>query len=147
MNAMNAHPDTVRDETALTVASLMTADPIVVDLETPLSDVAALLSGHRIGGTPVVDTDGAVVGVISETDLVRVRATDDLWAHWPGLRARHLMSAPALTITAGRPADEAARLMEATGVHRLVVVDDDGMSPVGVLSLGDLVRGMIEGVR
>jgi CBS domain-containing protein len=127
-----------------TVASLMTGDPIVVDVETPLADVAALLSGHRIGGTPVVDASGAVVGVISETDLVRVRATDDLWARWPGLRARHLMSSPALSITAGRPAAEAARLMEATGVHRLVVVDDeDETTPVGVLSLGDLVRGMV----
>jgi CBS domain-containing protein len=34
--------------------------------------------------------------------------------------------------------------MEATGVHRLVVVDDeDETTPVGVLSLGDLVRGMV----
>jgi CBS domain-containing protein len=106
--------------------------------------VAALLSGHHIGGTPVVDANGAVVGVISETDLVRVQATDDLWAQWPGLRVIHLLSAPVVSITAGRSAGEAAQLMEATGVHRLVVVDDeDETTPVGVLSLGDLVRGMV----
>jgi CBS domain-containing protein len=141
---MSSGTETPAAERQPTVASLMTGDPIVVDVETPLADVAALLSGHRIGGTPVVDASGAVVGVISETDLVRVRATDDLWARWPGLRARHLMSSPALSITAGRPAAEAARLMEATGVHRLVVVDDeDETTPVGVLSLGDLVRGMV----
>jgi len=141
---MSSGPETTAAERQPTVASLMSGDPIVVDVETPLADVAALLSGHRIGGTPVVDGSGAVVGVISETDLVRVRATDDLWARWPGLRARHLMSSPAVSITAGRPAADAARLMEATGVHRLVVVDDDDRTtPVGVLSLGDLVRGMV----
>jgi CBS domain-containing protein len=141
---MSSGTETPAAERQPTVASLLTGDPIVVDVETPLADVAALLSGHRIGGTPVVDASGAVVGVISETDLVRVRATDDLWARWPGLRARHLMSSPALRITAGRPAADAARLMEATGVHRLVVVDDeDETTPVGILSLGDLVRGMV----
>jgi CBS domain-containing protein len=90
-----------------------------------------------------VDASGAVVGVISETDLVRVRATDDLWARWPGLRARHLMSSPALSITAGRPAAEAARLMEATGVHRLVVVDDEDRA-IGVVSSLDLLRALVD---
>jgi CBS domain-containing protein len=128
----------------LTVASLMTPDPIVVDVEAHLSEVAALLSGHHIGGTPVVDANGAVVGVISETDLVRVQATDDLWAQWPGLRVIHILSARVVRIPAGLGAGEAAQLMEATGVHRLVVVDDeDETTPVGVLSLGDLVRGMV----
>ena len=141
---MSASHETTHPDDELTVASLMTAEPIVVDLETLLPDVAALLSGHRIGGTPVVDGSGAVVGVISETDLVRVQATDDLWARWPGLRAKHLMSTPVVSITAGQSAAEAAQLMEATGVHRLVVVDDDdGTTPVGILSLGDLVRGMV----
>lgn len=140
---MSASHETNPADAELTVASLMTAGPIVVDLETLLPDVAALLSGHRIGGTPVVDGTGAVVGVISETDLVRVQATDDLWARWPGLRAKHLMSTPVVSITAGQSIAEAAQLMEATGVHRLIVVDDeDGTTPVGILSLGDLVRGM-----
>jgi CBS domain-containing protein len=144
---MNPQLETTRPRDELTVASLMTADPIVVDVEAPLSEVAALLSGHHIGGTPVVDASGAVVGVISETDLVRVQATDDLWARWPGLRVRHLMSSPVVSITAGRSAAEAAQLMESTGVHRLVVVDDeDATTPVGVLSLGDLVRGMVGSV-
>jgi CBS domain-containing protein len=140
---MNLQPETTAARDDLTVASLMTADPIVVDVNAHLAEVATLLSGHRIGGTPVVDGTGAVVGVISETDLVRVHATDDLWSRWPGLRVKHLMSTPVVSITAGRSVAEAAQLMESTGVHRLVVVDDDdGTTPVGVLSLGDLVRGM-----
>ncbi len=43
------------------------------------------------------------------------------------------------------PVDDAVRLMEARRVHRLVVVADDGESPIGVLSATDLVRAMADG--
>jgi CBS domain-containing protein len=130
------------DPTRTTVGALMTGNPIVVDVDAPLADVAGILGRFAIGGLPVIDATGAVVGVISETDLLRVRATSDLWARWPGLRARHLMSQPVLSITADRPVDEAARMMESWAVHRLIVVAEDGVTPVGILSTGDLVRAM-----
>jgi CBS domain-containing protein len=139
-------PTAASERTVPTVADLMTPNPIVVDAETPLSYVATVLGEHAIGGMPVVDANGAVIGVISETDLVRVQATDDLWARWPGLRARHLMSSPVVSIRAGQPAQDAARLLEAKGIHRLVVVDDeDEATPVGIISSGDLIRGMSHG--
>ena len=129
-----------------TVAELMTPRPLVVYVDTPLPEVAKLLGEHRIGGVPVVDATGAMVGVISETDLLRVRATDDLWARWPGLRARHLMTSPVVSITAAERPETAARLMETHAVHRLIVVDErDGSTPVGVISSGDLVRGLAAG--
>jgi CBS domain-containing protein len=129
-----------------TVGELMTPRPFVVFVDTPLPEVAKLLGQHGIGGVPVVDATGAMVGVISETDLLRVRATDDLWARWPGLRARHLMTSPVVTITATERPETAARLLETHGVHRLIVVDErDGSTPVGVISSGDLVRGLAAG--
>jgi CBS domain-containing protein len=130
-----------------TVADLMTPRPLVVYVDTPLPEVAKLLGQHGIGGVPVVDATGGMVGVITETDLLRVRATDDLWARWPGLKARHLMTSPVVSITAAERPDAAARLMEAHSIHRLIVVDDrDGSTPVGILSSGDLVRGLSAGV-
>ena len=130
-----------------TVGELMTARPLVVYVDTPLPEVAKLLGEHAIGGVPVVDATGAMVGVITETDLLRVRATDDLWARWPGLRARHLMTSPVVTITATERPETAARLLETHGIHRLIVVDErDGSTPVGVVSSGDLVRGLSAGV-
>jgi CBS domain-containing protein len=129
-----------------TVGELMTARPFVVYVDTPLPEVAKLLGQHGIGGVPVVDATGAMVGVITETDLLRVRVTDDLWARWPGLRARHLMTSPVVTITAAERPETAARLLESHGVHRLIVVDErDGSTPVGVISSGDLVRGLAAG--
>jgi CBS domain-containing protein len=130
------------DPTAGTVAELMTRGPIVVDQDTPLPEVAEMLEAADISGMPVVGPEGELVGVISRTDLARVRATDDLWARWPGLAARHLMSHPALTISADTPIATAVRRMEADHVHRLVVVGDDGRTPIGLISTTDIVHAM-----
>jgi CBS domain-containing protein len=126
----------------LSVRELMSTEPIVVWPDTPLSDVAATLDRFGIGGVPVVDPDGFLVGVISQLDLVRVRASDELWTDWARLSARHVMSEPTLTVSIDTPVSQAAQLMEKHRVHRLVVVSTDGESPVGVLSATDLVRSL-----
>ncbi|MGZ6341067.1 MAG: CBS domain-containing protein [Candidatus Limnocylindrales bacterium] len=128
--------------TAPTVGELMTRDPVVVRADTSLKEAAGLLDQYRISGLPVVDAAGVLVGVLSQTDLVRARATEHLWTNWPGLAVRHLMTQPALTIAVSASLGEAARLMEERHVHRLVVVADDGRSPIGIVSTTDLVRVM-----
>ena len=103
---------------------------------------------YDVSGLPVVAEGGAVIGVISETDLVRARATEWLWANWTGLHVRHLMSSPPLTIHASAPVAAAAIQMERDHVHRLVVVsDDDPLLPIGVISTSDLVRALAKGPR
>ena len=47
-------------------------------------------------------------------------------------------------MTAGVSIDRAARLMEAHRIHRLVVTADDGETPIGVLSVSDLVHSSRE---
>ncbi len=126
------------------VGQLMTNDPVLVTADMPLADAAAIMEFYRISGLPVVDADGVLVGVVSETDLLRARTTESLWTSWPGLLVRHLMTQPALTVTADADVEDAARLMEACAVHRLVVTSDDGQTPIGVLSTGDLVRAMAQ---
>ena len=130
------------DRTSSTVGTLMSSEPILVWPDTPVSDVAELLDRFGISGVPVVDWSGYLVGVVSQTDLLRVRASDNLWADWSRLCARHIMSHPALTVTLDTPVEQAVRLMESRHVHRLVVVADDGESPIGILSATDLVRSM-----
>ena len=130
-----------------TVGELMSAEPIVVWAEAPLAEAARLLDEHHIHGLPVVDGLGGLVGVISQTDMLRARSTEELWSRWPGLRVRHLMTSPALTIEAGADVAEAASRMERERVHRLVVVGPNGSAPIGVISTTDLVRAMVEEAR
>lgn len=130
-----------------TVGELMSPEPIVVWAEAPLAEAARMLDEHHIHGLPVVDGLGGLVGVISQTDMLRARSTEELWSRWPGLRVRHLMTSPALTIEADAGIAEAASRMERERVHRLVVVGPNGSAPIGVISTTDLVRAMVEEAR
>ena len=127
------------------VGDLMAIEAIVVRVDDPLSAAARLMNRHDVSGLPVVDAAGVLVGVISETDLLRARATDYLWANWAGLRVKQLMTTPALSIRRDEPLIVAARRMERHRVSRLVVVaDEDEARPIGILAASDLVRAMVD---
>ena len=53
------------------VEEVMTRDPYTVGLDTSLRDAASLMLRHRIGCLPVVDDRSRLLGLISETDLLR----------------------------------------------------------------------------
>jgi CBS domain-containing protein len=125
-----------------TVGELMTPDPVRIQSSAPLAKAAHLLDQHHIHGLPVVDESGALVGVVSQTDMLRARTTEYLWSSWRGLQVRHLMSTPALTVSADTSLTDAAARMEEYQVHRLVVVGPDGTSPIGIVSTSDMVRAM-----
>jgi CBS domain-containing protein len=136
------------------VQDVMTRSVCVVAPETSLRDVAALLVEHGISGMPVCDAEGAVVGVVSETDILykergaqdgdgllarfgRVSASRDA-AKATARTAGEAMTSPPITITAYRPIAAAARLMLEHGVNRLPVVKNDRL--VGIVTRADLVR-------
>ena len=126
-----------------TVAMAMTVSPVVISEDQAIAGVAELLAGYEISALPVVDRGDHLVGVISATDLVRLQGAALPWTGWHGLIVRDLMTRPAQTIDGEASLDDAARLMTAMGVHRLVVVDVD-RTPIGVISQGDLVREIAE---
>ena len=131
-----------------TVGDLMALQPIVIATSASLTDAARMMDEYDISGLPVVGDTGHVVGVISQTDLVRARATEWLWSNWTGLEVRHLMSSPALTIRMSASLEAAAVRMERDHVHRLVVVaDDDPDTPIGVISTSDVVRALAADAR
>jgi len=130
---------------ARTVADVMALEPIVIKDNASLDDAVRLMDRHHVHGLPVVNAVGSVVGVISQTDLARARATEHLWVNWPGLAVRHLMTSPAVTVRRSTPLVIAARRMERHRIHRLVVVDDlDELIPIGVLSTTDLIHSIAE---
>lgn len=54
------------------VYEVMTTDPITVTPETGLREVAMLMIENKIGGLPVVDEQGNVLGIVTESDLFEV---------------------------------------------------------------------------
>jgi CBS domain-containing protein len=129
------------------VADLMTIDPIVIGVDASLEDAARLLHENSITGLPVIDTGGALLGVISQTDMVSVgegAVGRAIRAQASGIRVGEFMTSPAVTVAMTSTLADAARVMRDGRVHRLVAVDDDGR-PVGVLSAIDYVALFAEG--
>jgi CBS domain-containing protein len=124
----------------LNVRHLMAPDPVTVPADSSLAQVAETLAEYDLSGMPVVDRDGAVVGVISQTDIVRLRAGSMPMSGWRGLLVRDLMSHPAITVPASASLKDAAGLMTKHHVHRLVVVAEPARTPIGVISESDVVR-------
>jgi CBS domain-containing protein len=120
----------------------MTDEPILANIDMPVADAAAILDFYRISGLPIVDWDGVLVGVLTQTDLLHARADDATWASWANLTVRDLMTSPALSVTADVVLEDAARFMDSHRIHRLVVTSADGETPIGVLSVSDLVHAM-----
>ncbi|MFF5113756.1 CBS domain-containing protein [Streptosporangium sp. NPDC000509] len=141
----------------------MSTGVITVRENTAFREVAEILIATDVGGVPVVDEDDRVLGVVSETDLLRKEEFKQRYhcEHYrPPLRAwlRHrmsgesglrrkaagetageLMSHPAVVITADSPVLLAARVMDLHGVRRLPVVRADGRL-AGIVSRRDLIK-------
>ncbi|MDX2968430.1 CBS domain-containing protein [Kribbella solani] len=128
----------------LVVSDVMTKDVVTVTEDTPFKTVAGLLAEHHISAMPVRDAYGRVTGVVSESDLLRKEAKQrpgrlhrKARAKAAAVTAGQLMTSPAVTIEGGCTLDEAARLMAARGITRLVVMD--GSELVGIVSRSDLL--------
>jgi len=69
------------------VQKIMTKDVITTAPGTPIEKAARLMVANKIGGLPVVDEQGDVVGVITETDIFTIKERRPLWQpeflfHW-----------------------------------------------------------------
>ncbi len=84
---------------------------------------------------PIVDDDGAPVGIVSSWDLVE--------EYQPSEAIANAMTSRVVTIGPDEPLQEAAREMRNNYVHHLVVVDEGG-SMLGVISTMDLLDVIIE---
>ena len=135
-----------------TVRSTMTSEVVTVHPDDPFKQVVQVLAQHRIDAVPVVDETGALLGVVSGSDLTCHEEEPPSLAHLVvggrGARdharkarartARELMSSPARTIGPDASTCDALREMSRGKVGRLVVVEDDHV--VGILSRSDLLK-------
>jgi len=101
--------------------------------------IAEALAQHRIGAVLVRDTDGAILGIVSERDIVRAIAR----GHTVALAqtARDLMTADLITVAPSTRIAEALSLMTNHRCRHLPVMEDGRL--VGMVSIGDLVKARI----
>ena len=90
------------------VVDLMAGDPIVVGPDTSVVKAAQVLADFDIGGLLVVDQSGRLIGVVSQTDLVRLWASSIPPSNWPATSVRAVMTTPAVTIRGSATLRQAA---------------------------------------
>lgn len=144
-----------------TAADLMTRSLVLVPRDMSLPGAARLLNQAKVTGAPVVDGQGRCIGVISATDFLqytsqgaRAKQTCCTSVHaWQILeceslpaedRVADIMTRDPVTVTPGMPVAELARMMIDAHIHRLVVVDDD-MRPIGIVSSTDILAAVAHG--
>lgn len=147
------------------VSEVMTSPLFTVQLITPLQEAVALLNQHHISALPVIDAKGALLGELSEQDLMVRESGFDAGPYvllldsviylknplqWDkevhqvlGNNVSDLINRHPHTCAIDLPLPKAAKLLHNGKTQRLFVLNPDGM-PVGVLTRGDVVRALAE---
>jgi len=139
---------------------LMKTDVITVRVGTTLRDAAQILSEEHVHGVPVVDLTGAVVGVLSGTDLATAM-TEEISPHAPApavdygdtdrfpvvdvdpdQTVEHVMSTDVISAGPTATAGDLAAIMGAQEVHRVLILDDGAL--LGIVSTTDLLPCLAE---
>ncbi len=103
--------------------------------EESIASICTRLSALNIGAFPVCDAHGALVGIISERDVVRAFARDG--ARLADMHVRDLMTREIVTCAGETPMVEAEKLMNRHRVRHLPVMD--GPTLAGMLSIRDVM--------
>ena len=106
----------------------------------PALAVAHVLTERGIGAALVRDAAGALLGIISERDIVRGMANQGQGT--TQLPAERLMTRDLVTVTRNTAVTEAMELVTRHRVRHLPVVE--GGELVGLVSIGDLVKSRID---
>ena len=121
----------------LHASDVMIKDVITVAESTPLKDVTKMFSERKITGAPVVNAKGELVGVISETDIIR--KTNNIGA-WSPSTAGQIMTKPAVTVAPDETLQRVSEMMYNRRIHRVVVAE--GTQIRGILTTMDILRAI-----
>ena len=121
----------------LTAADVMIRSVVTVTESTSLKEVVRLFSERRITGAPVVNDEGELVGVISESDIVRKSNSIGAWS--PD-NAGQIATKPAVTIAPGETLQRICELMSNRRIHRVVVAEGKNIS--GIITTMDILKAI-----
>ena len=150
------------------VRDVMTTDVLTFLPSATVETAARALSERRLGGAPVVDEDGMVLGLLEDDDLIvqntrlhlpTVISVFGAYLELPsslrhfesdlrkavGATVADVMDSDAPTCGPDDTLETVATTLHKRNASRMAVVDDDGRL-IGVVSRGDLVRAIVGGV-
>ncbi|MCP3892390.1 MAG: CBS domain-containing protein [Desulfobulbaceae bacterium] len=147
----------------LQAKDIMTRNILTALSETTVAELAELLATNNIGGAPVIDEDGNLLGVVTENDLIDqkkkvhiptvVTILDSvIYLESPekmeneikkiaGLTVGDIYSKDVITVEEDTPMEEIATIMSEKGVHTLPVMNEEKL--VGVIGKQDIIKTLI----
>jgi CBS domain-containing protein len=138
---------------------VMTVDPVSISPDESIVEAIRLMLQRKFSGLPVVDSTGALVGIVTEGDLVRRTETGtqrkrprwiefligsgrlaNEYVHASGRKVRDVMTYDVRTVTEDTSLDEIVQKMERHQIKRLPVVRDGKL--VGIVTRVNLLRAL-----
>lgn len=144
------------------VKDVMHRNAITVRPDTTLRELARVFIDNHISGAPVVDRAGKLLGVVSQTDLVRRDREAKPAAEASGFyhsgerevygrgfqiedpdftRVEDVMTPAVFSTDEGAPVEDVARLMLQKHIHRVVVTKDGKLS--GIVTSMDMLKALL----
>jgi CBS domain-containing protein len=138
---------------------VMTAGAATIRQDASLADAARMMLQHHVSGLPVTNADGALVGMVTERDLLRrfeigtdrdrpgwvamwlnpsVLAEEYVRTH--GRKIHEIMTTDVVSVGTDTPLDEVAEIMERRGYKRVPVVRGDKI--VGIVSRANFLLAL-----
>lgn len=131
------------------VRKRMTCNPVVVHPDTSFEDALQLLRTKKIRRLPVVDKDGALVGIVVEKDLLYASPSPatslsvfEIHYLLSKLQVKDVMTKRVIAIDEDCPLEEAARIMVDHKIGSLPVLRERQL--VGIITETDIFRVMAE---
>ena len=151
----------MKEGDAMQAKEIMRRQVISVRPETTLRELIKIFDEHHITGVPVVGPTGDLVGVISQTDLVRrerttsPRMVPDYHKHPEGVRlpsglrmelpdetsVGKVMTPWVICFEEETPVEELARQMLAKHIHRVIITHEGRLC--GIVTAMDMLRALL----
>ncbi len=149
-------------DNVLKAADIMTRDVITVSPETSVEELGRLFIERDISGAPVVDSEGRLVGIVTENDLIKkerpfhiptiIRIFDAIIPIESDSRVEEeikkmtattvqdICTRDVITVDVDTTLPEIAEIMTEKGVHLLPVMDGDRL--VGIIGKKDVIKAI-----